>query len=55
MDDQIAERVARLNLEEKAGLCTGAGPWQTLSAERSDIKPISVSDGPPDDRNLKRH
>jgi beta-glucosidase len=44
-NNRIAELIARLTLEEKAGLCTGAGPWQTLTVERLGLKPITVSDG----------
>lgn len=53
MNDQINELVARLTLEEKAGLCTGATPWQTLSIERLGLKSITVSDGPHGIRRTK--
>ncbi len=46
MDNRIAELIGKLTVEEKAGLCTGAGPWQTLAVERLGLKPITVSDGP---------
>ena len=46
MDHKIAELIVKLTLEEKAGLCTGATPWQTLAVERLGLKPITVSDGP---------
>ncbi|QPC85137.1 glycoside hydrolase family 3 C-terminal domain-containing protein [Phototrophicus methaneseepsis] len=35
-----------MTLREKAGLCTGATPWQTLTVERLGLKHITVSDGP---------
>jgi beta-glucosidase len=46
MNDHIANLISQLTLEEKAGLCTGATPWQTLSVERLGVKSITVSDGP---------
>ncbi len=38
--------LSALTLEEKATLCTGAGPWSTHGIERLDIPPLVVSDGP---------
>jgi len=38
--------LSRLTLEEKAVLCTGATPWQTVAIERLGIPSITVADGP---------
>jgi beta-glucosidase len=38
--------LSRLTLEEKAALCTGATPWQTVAIERLGIPSITVADGP---------
>jgi len=35
-----------LTLEEKAALCTGATPWQTLAVPRLGLPAITVCDGP---------
>lgn len=35
-----------MTLEEKAALCTGAGPWTTRPIERLDVPGMIVSDGP---------
>ncbi|HEQ71751.1 MAG TPA: glycosyl hydrolase, partial [Spirochaetia bacterium] len=42
----IEKLLAQLTLEEKAGLCTGAGFWTTVSIERLHIPSLTVSDGP---------
>ncbi len=36
----------QLTLEEKAALCVGATPWQTVAVERLGLPHITVSDGP---------
>lgn len=38
--------IESLTLEEKAALCTGATPWQTLAVERLGLPSMTVSDGP---------
>jgi beta-glucosidase len=38
--------VAKMTLEEKAGLCTGASAWTTMPVERLGIPEMIVSDGP---------
>ncbi len=40
------ERVARMTLEEKAGMVTGQNFWQTLEIERLGIPPAWMADGP---------
>ncbi len=44
--DDIDALIAALTLEEKAGLCSGAGFWQTRAVERLGIDSIAVADGP---------
>lgn len=38
--------VARMTLEEKAGLCSGLDFWHTKSVERLGVPSVMVSDGP---------
>lgn len=42
----IQSLIKQMTLEEKAALCTGAGPWKTTPVERLGIPEMMVSDGP---------
>ena len=42
----IQSLVAQMTLEEKAALCTGAGPWTTTPIDRLDLPALTVTDGP---------
>jgi beta-glucosidase len=42
----IQSIIARMTLEEKAALCTGASAWTTTPVERLGIPEMIVSDGP---------
>ncbi|MDR2606162.1 MAG: glycoside hydrolase family 3 C-terminal domain-containing protein [Oscillospiraceae bacterium] len=42
----IPELIAKMTLEEKAGLCSGDGWWHTKAVERLGIPAITLSDGP---------
>ncbi len=44
--DKIKELVAKMTLEEKAAMCSGADFWHTKSCERLGIPASMVSDGP---------
>lgn len=46
MPPQISDLIAKLTLEEKAGLCTGETAWTTLAVERLGLEPAFLSDGP---------
>jgi beta-glucosidase len=38
--------IKKMSLEEKAALCTGAGPWTTTPVEHLGIPVMTVTDGP---------
>jgi len=42
----IQSIIAKMTLEEKAGLCTGANSWSTTAVERLGLPEMTVSDGP---------
>ncbi|HHV11356.1 MAG TPA: glycosyl hydrolase [Clostridiales bacterium] len=44
--EKIREIIAKLTLEEKAGLCSGADFWHTKAVERLGVPATMVSDGP---------
>lgn len=46
MQRSIHDLVARMSLEEKAGLCSGADFWHTKAVERLEVPAMMVSDGP---------
>ena len=46
MQRNIHDLVARMSLEEKAGLCSGADFWHTKAVERLEVPAMMVSDGP---------
>lgn len=46
MNKDIKSIIARMTLEEKAALCTGASAWTTTPVERLDIPELICSDGP---------
>jgi len=43
---EIIELIKKMTLEEKAALCTGAGPWTTTPVDRLGIPEMTVTDGP---------
>ncbi|MEZ4606058.1 MAG: glycoside hydrolase family 3 N-terminal domain-containing protein [Deinococcales bacterium] len=51
--DKIEALIAQMTLEEKASLCTGAGPWMTTAIERLGIPPLVMTDGPHGVRRVK--
>jgi beta-glucosidase len=46
MNADIQSIIAKMTLEEKAALCTGASPWTTTPVERLGVPEMTVSDGP---------
>jgi beta-glucosidase len=46
MTDYLDELISSLTLQEKAALCTGAGPWTTTPIDRLGVPPLMVADGP---------
>ncbi|MEW5869928.1 MAG: glycoside hydrolase family 3 C-terminal domain-containing protein [Chloroflexota bacterium] len=46
MSEKIQAIIAKMTLEEKAALCTGASHWTTTPVERLDVPEMTVSDGP---------
>ena len=49
----LPEIIKKMSLEEKAALCTGAGPWTTTPVEHLGIPEMTVSDGPHGVRRVK--
>jgi beta-glucosidase len=43
---KISDLIEKMSLEEKAALCTGAGPWTTTPVERLGIPEMTLTDGP---------
>jgi beta-glucosidase len=43
---KISNLIKKMTLEEKAALCTGAGPWTTTPIEHLGIPEMTVTDGP---------
>jgi beta-glucosidase len=43
---EIRDLIKKMSLQEKAALCTGAGPWTTTPVERLGIPEMTVTDGP---------
>ncbi len=43
---KINDLIKKMSLEEKAALCTGAGPWTTTPVEHLGIPELTVADGP---------
>jgi len=51
--NEILSILPQMTLEEKASLCTGAGPWTTTAIERLGLPQLVVSDGPHGIRHTK--
>ena len=45
-EDRVEELLARLDLEAKVRLCTGANFWATWDEPRAGLRAMSLSDGP---------
>jgi beta-glucosidase len=43
---KITDLIKKMSLEEKAALCTGAGPWTTTPVKHLSIPEMIVTDGP---------
>ena len=43
---KVTDCIKKMSLEEKAALCTGAGPWTTTLVEHLGIPELTVTDGP---------
>ena len=43
---ELTNLIKKMSLEEKAALCTGAGPWTTTPVDRLGIPEMTVTDGP---------
>ncbi|MFW9906092.1 MAG: glycoside hydrolase family 3 N-terminal domain-containing protein [Candidatus Thorarchaeota archaeon] len=52
--DKIKSLISQLTLEEKASLCTGSGPWETIAVERVGIPKITMTDGPHGVRKVQK-
>lgn len=50
---KITNLIKKMSLEEKAALCTGAGPWTTTPVEHLGVPEMTVSDGPHGVRRLE--
>ncbi len=46
MTTELSSIIARMTLEEKAALCTGASAWSTTPVERLGVPEMIVADGP---------
>ena len=46
MSDKVQSIIAKMTLEEKAALCTGASPWTTTPIDHLGVPELTVSDGP---------
>ena len=46
MKENVEKILEQMTLAEKAALCTGVSPWQTVPLERLDVPAVVVSDGP---------